>query len=107
MKYGRSLSLCISDVMQHNVKEQDIALIVTSTRANNRESFVSLVDHYCESYWDNNPLWAKDIALRLYDAGKIIQPRLENNNLCQRLEGLQIWANTEKEVYASLTDIRF
>jgi hypothetical protein len=107
MKYGRSLSLCISDVMQHNVKEQDIALIVTSTRAKDRDSFVALVDHYCESYWDNNPLWAKEIALRLYDAGKIIQPRLKDNNLHQKLCGISIWTDNEKAVYASLKDIRF
>lgn len=73
---GRSLSFCIRDIAEGKVAEFDVARIVTGTCAPDRAAFEALLDGYCETYWRKMPETAKAVALRLFDAGKIDQPRL-------------------------------
>lgn len=73
---GRSLSLCIRDILGGAVAEQDISRIVASTAAHDRPEFLELIDDYARLYWGAKPEEGKAIALRFYDDGKIDQPRL-------------------------------
>jgi hypothetical protein len=91
MLTGKSLSFCIRDIIEGKVKESDISSIITSTRANDTKQFVSLCVDYSLDYWYINPELGIEIALRLYDEGKIIQPRLKNNKFYQDLSTHQYW----------------
>ncbi|TAL27140.1 MAG: hypothetical protein EPN97_18070 [Alphaproteobacteria bacterium] len=73
---GRSLSLCIRDIIDGKVAEENVSRIVTSARAPDKASFEELIADYAESYWDANPEEGKAVARRFYEAGKIDQPRL-------------------------------
>lgn len=77
---GQSLSLCVSDVLDGKVALGDIELIVAGTCAGNPEAFQGVLDGYAENYWSKAPEDGVRIALELYHAGKVCQPRLANTN---------------------------
>ena len=85
MKVGLSLSRCMRDIFNGTVDEQDVLVIVART------DFDPHNDNHWNQIWEgyiyggvSNPEWAefKDdydnfrrMAIRLYDNGKIHQPR--------------------------------
>ena len=73
---GYSLSLCICDILSGRVKEPEVSRIVSSAAVPTRAAFLGLLEEYAPCYWADNPEEGKAIALRLYDAGRIDQPRL-------------------------------
>src|SRR5262245_59328441 len=73
---GRSLSLCVRDIIAGKVAEEDVSRIVAGISESTRASFEELLENYGEYYWQQNPAYGKEIALRFYDAGKIDQPLL-------------------------------
>lgn len=75
---GLSLSLCIAQIIEGHVKEENVTGIVANTRAYTRAQFEEIADGYAKSYWHNNPSGGKALALKFYDAGKISQPRLDH-----------------------------
>lgn len=77
---GLSLSNCVKDVLDGKVALSDIELIVAGTCAGNPELFQEVLAGYTESYWVKAPEEGVRIALELYHAGKVCQPRLANAN---------------------------
>jgi hypothetical protein len=99
--YGRSFSLCIKDLAEDNINPNNVGAIVTSTRAKNENDFEALVNHCSKIYWDNNPK-AITIAYKLWNDGKIIQPRLKNNDLYQNLAYYPVWGDSLEDVQNSV-----
>lgn len=73
---GLSLSLCISDIIEGRVKEEDVSCIITGTRARTLEDWASIARSYNWIYWRNSPDQATAIMYRLISIGKVWQPRL-------------------------------
>ena len=85
MKVGLSLSRCMRDIFNGTVDEQDVLVIVART------DFDPHNDNHWNQIWEgytlgglSNPEWAdfvddydnfRRMAIRLYDNGKIHQPR--------------------------------
>ena len=85
MKVGLSLSRCMRDIFNGTVDEEDVLVIVART------DFDAHNDNHWNNIWDgyvygglSNPEWKdfiddyddfRRMAIRLYDAGKIHQPR--------------------------------
>ena len=85
MKIGLSLSRCMRDVYTGKVDEQDVLVIVART------NFDPHNDNHWNNIWEgyvhgglSNPEWSsfaneyddfRRMAIRLYDTGKIHQPR--------------------------------
>jgi hypothetical protein len=85
MKIGLSFSRCMRDIYTGKVDEEDVLVIVARTDFNPHN------DNHWNGIWDgyiygglSNPEWAdfadeyddfRRMAIRLYDAGKIHQPR--------------------------------
>ena len=85
MKIGLSLSRCMRDIFNGTVDEQDVLVIVART------NFDPHNDNHWNQIWDgytlggmSHPEWAdfiddyddfRRMAIRLYDGGKIHQPR--------------------------------
>ena len=85
MKVGLSLSRCMRDIFNGTVDEQDVLVIIART------DFDPHNDNHWTNIWDgytlgglSNPEWAdfvddyddfRRMAIRLYDSGKIHQPR--------------------------------
>ncbi len=76
-KVGLSLRFCVLDIVNGEVAEEDVETIITDTDAPDDESWGELMDLYAQVYWAKNKKECVDIANRLREAGKIIQPRTE------------------------------
>lgn len=84
---GTSLGKCLRSVLLGEVSEDDILLIVTRTMAPDMERFIEVVKQYYDegNYTARNPYeydlsvkpWeeVEALATRLYNGGKIHQPR--------------------------------
>lgn len=75
MKIGLSLSFCVQDILDGKVAEQDVLCIVSGTKAATQEDWAKLLQGY-EIYWHKNVGEAYNIAVRLRESGRIVQPRL-------------------------------
>lgn len=88
MKYlGTSLGKCVRSILRGEVAEEDVLLIVTGTQSSTLESFLEIVSEY----YSGGNMWTSDssaydltvkpldevleLAQRLYEGGKIHQPR--------------------------------
>ena len=85
MKIGLSLSRCMRDILEERVDIEDVLVIIARTNVDPHDD-----DHWVQ-IWEgylygglSNPEWAgledyeaamRDIAISLYDNGKIHQPR--------------------------------
>ena len=87
MYIGTSLGRCLRDILMGEVSEDDILLIITRTQTKDYEGFLSVVKMYYEdgNVYSKNPReydiavkpWneVEELANRLYNGGKIHQPR--------------------------------
>ena len=85
---GTSLGKCLKSILQGEVSEDEVLLVITSTRCDNYDSYANVVDSYYhngnrfvgdpEKYKVNNidENDYKSLAQRLWDNGKIHQPHL-------------------------------
>lgn len=85
MKIGLSFSRCLKDIFEGKVEENDVLVIIARTDLDPHN------DNHWNAIWDgytlgglSNPEWKdyqdcyvefRRIAIRLYDGGKIHQPR--------------------------------
>lgn len=95
---GLSLSNCIKDVLDGKVAQSDIELIVAGTCAGNLETFQEVLAGYAASYWSKAPEDGIRIALELYHAGKICQPRIANTDHFPSLLNRVYWVKSEAEI---------
>jgi hypothetical protein len=75
---GRSLSNCVNDIASGAVNYADVTKIVARTAAPDKETFDKVIANYQRSAWVKHPDAAADVARRLWEDGKIDQPRLRN-----------------------------
>jgi hypothetical protein len=76
-RIGLSLSFCIKDICDGKVAFDDVAVIITNTRANDAVDWRRLTESYSRSYWSQIPN-AAAMADRLRRMGRIVQPRLDD-----------------------------
>jgi hypothetical protein len=73
---GLSLSFCVKDIIEGRVALESVEKIITGTFFTDRNSFIDGMRlGYCRTYWRHDPERAHKIAMDLWDAGKIDQPR--------------------------------
>jgi hypothetical protein len=80
MKVGLSFSRCVSDIVDGFVDITDVLVIISRTKFNPKieEHWQEIYTGYTRSRtWDNNISEEKykDITLRLYNTGRLHQPR--------------------------------
>jgi hypothetical protein len=80
MLYGLSVSFCIKDLIEGKVAYEDIECIIAGTAVRNEDDLVKLAEVYEETYWRNDPELGHDYLWRLWEDGKIFQPRLFYGN---------------------------
>jgi hypothetical protein len=76
-KIGLSLSMCVHDVINGQVGEDEIHAIVAGTAVETPEDMDELVESYRDTCWRDNPDMCEELARRLFDNGRVYQPRLE------------------------------
>lgn len=103
MKYGRSLSFCVSDILKGRVAKEDVGVIVTSTACQTSSDWDKLIKSYSNSYWRNYlPECCRDLVMWLLDNGHIYQPRLVNGMIQSLGEYREIWVDSYQEALESL-----
>jgi hypothetical protein len=79
---GLSLSYCIADILDGERKESDLDVLVAGTRCPDEAAFARALSQYVHTgYWKSDPVRAMGIAWRLWDEGRIIQPRVIDNSI--------------------------
>ena len=96
-KYGRSLSICVMQIADGRMKEEDVEMIVSSTSFETRESLLEGIRLYSECYWSGDVEKCKAIALRFWDEGKLFQPRLGDDSFSQAIHIGGVWVNSLEE----------
>lgn len=94
MLIGTSLGGCLQSILAGEVSEDDVLCIISRTAAKDLDGILRVVEQYCGNgnMFATNPNNysklhefplddVKDLAWRLYESGKIHQPRLINNEL--------------------------
>ena len=86
---GLSLSKCIDDILDGKVLEQEVIGIASGTTAKNLNEIEWVCQHYSERWSDGGKYKARGeqgiaIAMRLFQAGKVYQPRLEGHSISRR-----------------------
>ena len=76
-RVGLSLSFCVRDIMRGNVQEEEVKQVIAATDAKSPAEWKKLIDDYKKIYWGGDPDKGAEIANRLFQAGKIRQPRTE------------------------------
>lgn len=77
---GLSLSLCIKDIINGVVEEEQVETIIARTLARDSDEWHSIISQYQSSCWKEDPAKAYEIFHRLLMADKIKQPRLEGGS---------------------------
>lgn len=80
---GYSLSFCVADICRGKVKIEDVALIVASTKMDDRDAFDEVMMLYAQTCWRDFPLMAIGVVHQLMRDHKLHQPRLWNPNYYQ------------------------
>jgi|18_taG_2_1085343.scaffolds.fasta_scaffold02483_8 hypothetical protein len=78
-RVGLSLSFCIKAIIAGDVQEDLVDKIVSGTRCTSEEDWAELLKTYRDVYWRKNPDEGEAVFRRFLQAGKIEQPRLNNN----------------------------
>lgn len=85
MLIGTSLGQCIKDILDGTVDEKDVVMIITRTMAPDAERFIPVLEEYYDGIGGNSYDLSvngtktldevKELGLRLFNGGKIHQPR--------------------------------
>jgi hypothetical protein len=84
---GNTLEGCIRQIAQGQIPERDVSKIVSRTTARTDNDFEKVIQAYEKLGWRRLPN-ARDIAWRLWHAGKIDQPLLRGQS---PLPGGAVW----------------
>jgi hypothetical protein len=76
---GLSLSFCVRDIMEGKIDEDRVMTIIAGTKFKDYEGWKRVIEVYSKTYWKSNPV-ATEIANRLMVQGKIVQPRLQEQD---------------------------
>ena len=100
MKYGRSLSFCVREILEGKVRLEEVGCIVSSTKFSSVDEIME--SSYLENYWRGFSRKKILMVLTYLGNGRLIQPRLYQEGLMQALYRYPIWANSFKECIDSL-----
>lgn len=95
MKVGFSLGRCIRDIVTDIVSYDDVAFIITGTALRDQAAIKDCVEQYM---WRPDYLEGLDqeqclqVGIRLFDEGKLFQPRLQGIRAFRIPEGA-VWAD--------------
>jgi hypothetical protein len=95
MKIGFSFGRCIRDIVNGDVDYNDVAWIISGTALRDEEAVKWCIDEYM---YRNDYLvgldrdQCTDVGLRLFNEGKVFQPRLQNIRAFHIPEGA-LWAD--------------
>lgn len=73
---GMSLSLCIGEVLMGKVDADQIELIIASTKMHDSTDLEEVITMYSDSYWRKDPEKGSELARKLWNENKIVQPRV-------------------------------
>jgi hypothetical protein len=88
MKIGTSLGKCVRSILAGEVKEEDVLFIVSNTKCPNLEHLMEVIEDYYYTYqgaagrvaaYDMSKYSLPDacsVAKRLFESGKLHQPRV-------------------------------
>jgi hypothetical protein len=88
MKIGTSLGKCVRSILAGEVKEEDVLFIVSNTKCPNLEHLMGVIEDYYYTYqgaagkvaaYDMSKYSLPDacsVAQRLFESGKLHQPRV-------------------------------
>ena len=79
MKIGLSLSLCIEDIINGKVEEDEVICIIAGTAIHTEEDFEYVLKNCMKNYW-NNDYYAESLMKKFWKKGLIIQHRLRPSN---------------------------
>lgn len=95
-KIGQSLSRCVRDILDGNVAIEDVFVVITRTRIPTREGLRTVMEEYTyrdgpTSLYGYDLEKIMDVTYKLWDDGKLHQPRLAPNGWA--FEGLaqDVW----------------
>jgi len=74
---GLSLSYCVRDIINGEVKLEDVEKIIAGTYIDSPDALEEVLEKYSQTYWKADPLKGRAISLQLFKSGKVEQPRLE------------------------------
>lgn len=83
---GYSLSFCIMDILAGKIREENVLRLVTGTCAATRAEFENVLKSY-KDYWDEKTEEGQAIAQRFWDAGRIDQPRVRDEEPINTMDG--------------------
>lgn len=100
--YGLSVSFCIKDLIQGKVEYEDIDYIIAGTRMLNEEDVAKVSEYYEKSYWRDNPELGHDFLWRLWEDGKIFQPRVFYGDSHSPMIADGHWVLTAEDAFDSI-----
>jgi hypothetical protein len=80
MKIGFSFGRCIRDIVNGDVKIDDVAFIIGATAMRSEEQMLAVVDDYMyrnEYLYGLDEDTCKEVAKELYNSNRVLQPRLQ------------------------------
>lgn len=95
MKIGFSLGRCVRDIVNEEVSLDDVAFLITATNVKGKEQLDNVIGHYMyePGYLLNLDFEkCKEVAYRLWDSNKIIQPRAQGMHRHMQPES-SIWVD--------------
>jgi len=97
LKIGLSLSACIADVLYGNVAVEDIAKIISGTKAETDDDWAAVFQNCKDNYWHRDPERGEKIAKYLIAQGKVEQPRLQPDGRYANIARSH-WVDSESEI---------
>ena len=97
MKIGTSLGKCVKSLLDGDVAFDDVLFIVSNTRGPDEEKLREIMTEYWYGY-HSDPAYnlsayteqeAQDMAVRLFNEGKLFQPRIHIKDLWGNAHGLK------------------
>jgi hypothetical protein len=100
MKIGTSLGKCVRSILAGEVKEEDVLFIVTNTNCPTIETLMGVIEQYYYEYQGSGRRAAYDmsaysladacaVAQRLFESGKLHQPRAVVKGMYSNAHALQ------------------
>jgi len=100
MKIGTSLGKCVKSILSGEVKEEDVLFVVSNTNCPTLESLMNVIEQYYyehqgsrgRSAYDMSAYSladACDVAQRLFESGKLHQPRVVAKGMYSNAHALQ------------------
>ena len=99
---GLSVSACIRDIIENKVDEADVVAIVggTDIKPPGVEKLIESYSNMNRGPWKADPVRARHVFMRLWEEGRIIQPRQLG------LEPIHVGGGMHWAVQADLSTIR-